>query len=233
MQKVRGFLYFDGKSYDEVVDSFKDYKLDSANFGYFKEVNRYDNLISTPGIFITGKIEKGHDSSAIIKKLRAKAGLDDKIGGCDLSIENNEDILEEIKSSELKGNYIGIRIMPPFDFKNICNLAKELGSIIDAKGIYVRTVEPVDNNQKKGNYIGIRIMPPFDFKNIYDFAKKLGSIVDAKSIYVKTVEPVDNNQKVCIELITNNDYSVYQSKIENKIKSNNYKLGKYTFIKLE
>jgi hypothetical protein len=186
MQKVRGFLYFEGKSYDEVIDSFKDYKFSSASFGYFKELNRYDNPISIPGIFITGNIEEGQESSIVIKKFRSNMGLDDKFGGCDLSIEDDQDILEEIKLSELKGNYIGIRILPSYDFKEIYNLSKELGSIIDAKGIYVRTVESIDNDKK-----------------------------------------------VCIELITDNNYSDYRSKIEEKIKSNNLELGKYTFIKLE
>jgi hypothetical protein len=75
-------------------------------------------------------------------------------------------------------------------------------------------------------------MPPYDFKSACNLSKELGLIINAKGIYVRTVESVDNNHKTCIELITDNHYSGYRSKFEEKIKFNNLELDKYTFMRL-
>ncbi len=140
MQKIRGFVYFEGKNIGDVKSAFKDFTFDDTELAFFSSLLRYGHEISSPGVFITGNVGDSHSSEDIINSLRKQMDLKEELKGCDVSIES-EDTLKSLTHGALKGNYIGIRIRPPYGLDKIYNLTSNIGKLINAHDIFVRTVE--------------------------------------------------------------------------------------------
>ena len=140
MQQVRGFIHFKNKTIGEVKATFKDVKIGIIDIAFFKSLLRNQNRTGEAGIFITGKVDDKYSSTDIVSLLRGSFGLEKKAKGCDISIES-EDILKQIIKGQLRGNYIGIRIKPDYKLDEVYKLAKQLGGLISACDIFVRTVE--------------------------------------------------------------------------------------------
>ncbi|MCK4928068.1 MAG: hypothetical protein KAS11_06335 [Candidatus Aenigmarchaeota archaeon] len=141
MQQIHGLLYFEGKTLEEVKSIFDKFIFDNIKYAYFDSLTRYDNKISAPGIFLTGEVKDTYSSKKIIEIFREQMDLGTELKGCDISIAS-EDTLKPLKNENLKGNYTGIRIKPPYDLEKIYNLASRIGTLTDAEDIFIRTVEP-------------------------------------------------------------------------------------------
>ncbi len=146
MQKVRGFVYFEEKTIDEVKSAFDGFKLDNIELAFFGSLSRYGQQISSPGVFITRSVDDSYSSKDVVSILRKQMGLEEELKGCDVSIES-EDTLKSLAKGARKGEYIGIRIKPPHELNKIYDISSRVGKLIDAQGIFVRTVESV----KEGN----------------------------------------------------------------------------------
>jgi hypothetical protein len=144
MQTVRGFIYFEGKSFDYIKSNFKNFKFDGSKFYFFKSLFRYDKEISEAGVFIDGDVGDKYSSQDIVKFFRKHVGLEEKSRGCDISIES-EDTLKLIKNGSLNGYYTGLRIKTPYELNQIYGLAARIGKISNASNIFVRTVESEDD----------------------------------------------------------------------------------------
>ncbi len=145
MQKIRGFVYFEGKTFDEVNSSFTNFHLDNVELGFFRSLFRYNKNILESGVFIDGNVDDKYSSKDIVNLFRKQVDLEEKLRGCDVSIES-EDALEIVKKGDLKGNYIGIRIKPPYQLEQIKDLAYQIGEPTNASNIFVRTVESENEN---------------------------------------------------------------------------------------
>ncbi len=141
MQQIRGLIYFEGKTPDEVKSVFDRFEFDKLRYAYFDSLTRYDNKISAPGIFLTGEVEKTDSSKDIVEIFRKKMDISTELKGCDISIAS-EDTLKHLKEGNLEGSYIGIRIEHPYKLEKIYDLASRIEILTDAKDIFVRTVEP-------------------------------------------------------------------------------------------
>lgn len=168
MQSVRGFIYFEGKSFGGVKSSFNNFKLDSSKFYFFKSLFRYDLEISEAGVFIDGNVDDKYSSYDIVNIFRKQVDLEEKSRGCDVSIES-EDTLKLINDGSLKGNYTGIRIKPPYELNQIYDLASRIGKITNASNIFVRTVESEDDKP----LICIDLITQNEFANYKNQAEQL------------------------------------------------------------
>lgn len=148
MEKVRGFVYFEDKSLEEVKEAFRDFNIPGMRYKFFNELIRLKKKIDMPGIFIDGEVDGGGREDypkEIVYMLRKKAGLKEGEINCDVSSSvGNEDYIIHIKKGELNGKYIGIRILPPYpDISKLEKSALNLGNIIKAQDILLRGVEKV------------------------------------------------------------------------------------------
>ncbi len=144
MQKVRGFVYFEKNSLKEIKSILGSFKFDKVKFSFFNSLFRYDRNISEVGVFIDGKVSEEYSSQDIVNIFRKQVGLEEKSRGCDLSIES-EDTLKSITSGDLTGQYIGIRIKPPYELNQIYKLASKIETIVESSNTFVRTVESKNN----------------------------------------------------------------------------------------
>lgn len=174
LQSIRGFVYFENKDLGEVKNVFSGFELDDLDYTFFSSLNRYGEEINFGGIFLSGMVDKKYSSTSIISLLRKKVGLNEEIRCCDVSIEN-EEFMKSILNGELKGNYIGIRIFPPYDHKIVEEVASEIGGIANAKDIFLRGVEP-DNSKPK---ICIDIITDYNFE---DIKEKVEGIISSKNL---------------------------------------------------
>jgi hypothetical protein len=156
MQKVRGFIFFEGKTSEEIREAFNGFKLDLLGYVLFNNLKSNGEVLKGNGIFVYGEIGDAYSSKDIANALRKHAGLEEaefeKIGAgdkthykpiatmCDVSVEK-EDYMKEIKKSKIEGNYIGIRVKPPLNIVEIQDIARELGSLVKAGDIYLRGAE--------------------------------------------------------------------------------------------
>jgi hypothetical protein len=143
MQIVRGFIYFEGKSINDLKENFKNFQLENLELSFFEYLFRYDKYIFEHGIFFSGEVDKKYSSEDIAIIFRQHLNLEEKQEKCDISIES-EDTIYNIKNESLEGNYIGIRIKPPYDLAQIKDLSHKIGELVDASNVFVRTVE-LDN----------------------------------------------------------------------------------------
>ncbi len=146
MQEVRGLIYFENKTVDDIKEVFDKFKLDNIKYSYFSSLSRHGKDIPSPGLFLTGDVKDTYSSKDIVGLLRKKIGLSTDLNGCDISIENEDTLKQIIKGNPAK-NYIGIRINAPYNIENIYALATEIGEITSATDIFVRTVESDDNER--------------------------------------------------------------------------------------
>ena len=176
MQKIRGIIYFEGKTIEDVKFAFDNLKLDETKISYFCSIKRYDENISTPGVFLSGIVNDDYASKDIVELFRKQIGLDTTLKGCDVSIES-EDTIELLKDGNLKGNYIGIRIEPPYVFETICTLASDIGSLVCAKNILVRTVE----KNEKEPLICIDLIA---YENFEKYKNTIEDIITSKNLKI-------------------------------------------------
>lgn len=174
LQNIRGFVYFENKDLEEVKNVFSGFRLDNLNYAFFSGLNRYGEKISFGGIFLSGMIDKKYSSADVINLLRKKMGLGEEIRYCDVSIEN-EDFMKYILKGELKGDYIGIRIFPPYQHSRIEEVASEIGKITNDTDIFIRGVESENNKPK----ICIDIITD---SNSEDVRRKVESIISSKNL---------------------------------------------------
>lgn len=155
MQKVRGFIFLEGKNAEDIRKSFNGFRMDSLNYVLFDNFKKNDKLVEGSGIFIYGEIDSKYSSEDIINLLRKHEDLQEaefekkQLGEVkhykpllqyDVSVEN-EDFMREIKKGNTIGNYIGLRIKPPFNIVEIQDITKHMNILTKAKDIYVRCVE--------------------------------------------------------------------------------------------
>lgn len=176
LQSIRGFVYFENKNFEEVKRIFSGFELDDLDYTFFSGLNRYGEKINFGGIFLSGMIDKKYSSADIINLLRKKMGLGEEIRCCDVSIEN-EDFMKSILKGELRGNYIGIRIFPPYNYKMIEKVASEIGEITKAKDIFLRGVESENSKPK----ICIDIITDSNFKEVKE---KTEDIISSKDLRI-------------------------------------------------
>jgi hypothetical protein len=174
MQRVRGFIHFKNKTVDEVKATFKDAKIGIIDMAFFKSLSRNQNRIEETGIFITGKVDNKYSSADIVSLLRRSFGLKEKVEGCDISIES-EDILRPITKGQLRGNYIGIRIKPDYKLDEVYKLAEQLGGLISACDIFVRTVESEEDKP----LVCIDLITNYKFD---DFKDEIEKIITANNL---------------------------------------------------
>ena len=166
MQEVRGFVFFEGKSQEEIRRGFNGFKLDSLKYSFFDNFLRDNSSSRDLGIFIYGEVDENYSSADIIRILRRHMGMEEpefketRVNGkihytpisvaCDVSISREDNIMKRIKSDNgrIKGNYFGIRIKPPLSLPEVEEKAKNLGISIGAKDVYLRSVE-IDETTKK------------------------------------------------------------------------------------
>lgn len=144
MQQVRGFIWFEDKEFDDVKSVFDGFSLDSVELTFFKSLTMDDSKISQPGVFITGRVDDRYSSKDVVNLFRERVGLEKGLKGCDVSIES-EDTMKSLARGNLKGNYIGIRIEPPYDLERVYALASRIADSIKAHDVFVRTVESRDD----------------------------------------------------------------------------------------
>ncbi len=155
MNKVRGYVYFENKTLKEIRDSLWNLDIPGVQYKFFDGITRLNKRISLPGILIDGEAyteKRGNYSKRIIRLLRKKAGLDDKMINCDVSSAVGcEDYISYIKGGDLEGKYIGIRILPPYpkDIMHLESTASDLGRIANADNILLRGVEKIRYKGKK------------------------------------------------------------------------------------
>jgi hypothetical protein len=158
MQDVRGFVFFEGKSIEEIKSKFNGFKLDCLKYSFFDNFLRDNSHSKDSGIFIYGEVDEKYSSKDIITILRRHIGLGEpefkekrvnsKIHytpisfACDVSVAG-EDVMKRIKSSNerINGNYFGIRIKPPLSLPEVEERAKNLGISTEADDVYLRGVE--------------------------------------------------------------------------------------------
>jgi len=143
---IRGLIYFENKTVDELKNSFSTFKLDNTKYSYFNNLSRYGKSISAPGIFLTGEVIDTYLSKDIVGLFRKHMDLDSDLKGCDISIECEDTLKQIIKGNHAK-NYIGIRIESPYDIEKIYEVAREIGEMTYSVDVFVRTVE-LDDNKK-------------------------------------------------------------------------------------
>lgn len=164
MQQIRGLIYFEGKTLDEVKSAFDRLEFDELQRAYFDSLTRYSNKISAPGLFLTGEVESTRSSKDIVEIFRKKIDLSTELKGCDVSIAC-EDTLNYLKKGNLEGNYIGIRIRHPYDLEKIYDLASRIGTLTNAEDIFVRTVEPDEEGRR---IVCIDLITRQDFEDYKD-----------------------------------------------------------------
>ncbi len=140
MQKIRGFICFEEKLFDDVVNSLNKLQVEGAELYFFKSLFRYDEKITSPGVFIDGFVDDNYSSQDVVHLFREKVGLEKKLKGCDVAIES-EDTIQLIKEGEIKGVYTGIRIKSPYELDQVQDLATSIGELVDASNVLLRTVE--------------------------------------------------------------------------------------------
>lgn len=177
MQQIRGFVYFEEKTIDEVKSAFKDFELDKAEFAFFSSLSRYGQEISSPGIFITGSVDGSYSSGDIVNILRKQIGLEEELKGCDVSIES-EDTLKPLAKGALKGNYIGIRIKQPYELVNIYDIASKADKVFNACDIFVRTVE---SEEKEKPLVCIELITEEDF---FKYKTEFEKIISSEGLQV-------------------------------------------------
>ncbi|MFW5991459.1 MAG: hypothetical protein ACOCQX_04475 [Candidatus Nanoarchaeia archaeon] len=136
MQKVRGYIYFPGKTIDEI----KELNFPGLNLHYFDNLNKYEEEINAPGLFLTGEVDDSYTSETLTHKLQEMAGVEQKTENCDISIES-EDYMNYLQKGEIKGKYIGLRIKPPYELQKLEETARKLGKELEATDIFIRGVE--------------------------------------------------------------------------------------------
>lgn len=144
MHKVRGLIYFEGKSLEEITLAISTFKFNKTNFAFFNSLFRNNKNISKAGIFINGQVNKKYSSQDIVNIFKERVGLKKKTQNCDISIEP-EDTLKLIIDGKIEGQYVGIRIEPPYKLNQIYKLASKIGKIVKSSNILVRTVESKNN----------------------------------------------------------------------------------------
>ncbi len=174
MQKVRGFIYFEGKSLEAIKSVLSSFKFDEAKFAFFNSLFRYDKDILEAGVFIDGQVDEKYSSQDIVNILRKQLGLEEKYHGCDVSIES-EDTLKSITSGDLEGQYIGIRIKPPYELNQIYKLASKIATIIESSNTFVRTVESKNN----GPLVCIDLITQ---KNYQEFKNQIEDIINSNNL---------------------------------------------------
>jgi len=141
MDKVRGFAFFEYKTLEEVKEALDSLELEKAELGFFARIERNEESLDNAGVVIDGEVD-GLSSVALVKMLREKLGLEEAIL-CDVSVES-EATVKPIKSGKLSGYYSSIRIMPPYEMKEVLAAAEDLGSSMKASNILVRTAEHIE-----------------------------------------------------------------------------------------
>lgn len=143
MQRIRGFIHFEDRTVEEVSDAVSRLDLGDVDIRVFRSLNRKGEEVSEPGIFIDGVVGDDHSSESVVRLVRERMGLEGVPSRCDLSIES-EDTIRLIMNGDLKGVYVGIRILPPYDIDRSEELAGQMGKIAGASNILIRTVESVN-----------------------------------------------------------------------------------------
>ncbi|MBN2094996.1 MAG: hypothetical protein JW727_03030 [Candidatus Aenigmarchaeota archaeon] len=146
-QLIRGLAWFPDKKPEEIKKAFspKPKEFKNCRFGYFSELTRFGKTLKTPGVLITGSIDEKYSSKDASDLLQKYAGSKDvKV---DITVETEHAFLKSITSGKLKGNYLDLRLIPPYDIEFVINTTKKLLKTMNASEIFLRTVESV--NQKE------------------------------------------------------------------------------------
>lgn len=177
MQKIRGFIHFENKSFEDVKSVFKTFELDSLHLGFFRSLERMSRKILEPGVFLSGEVKDSYSSKDIVNFFREEMSLKENLRGCDVSIES-EDTIKPLIEGEISGKYIGIRIEPPYKIEDIYELGKRIGDLIEAHDILVRTVE------KENNYplVCIDLLTKDDFEK---YKGKIEEHISSKGLKIK------------------------------------------------
>ncbi len=152
--KVRGFVYFEDRSFEEVINKKNIFEKAFPNCkkGYFSSLfwDFCDKKeIFSPGIFISGETNKG--SSQVVSKLRKIMRLSNNLLNCDISTiakdKNYFALLLGSEGKELKGFYLGIRLKNSYALNSVQDFALSIEKSFSAEDVFIRGVE---KDQKSG-----------------------------------------------------------------------------------
>lgn len=185
MEKVRGFLYFENRDFYDMKEYLKDFSVEGMRYKFFNGLARAGKKIDMPGIFLDGNAkvkDKGKYSAEMVKFIRNKLGLRCESKNCDVSSAvGGEDYILHIKKGDLKGKYLGIRILPPYN--NIIQLRRassDLGTIVNADDVLLRGVEKINEGRYKGtDKRCVDLIGAIDFKGR---KKKIESYLKSKDL---------------------------------------------------
>ncbi len=175
MQKIRGFIYFENKTLSDVKLAFGNFRFDQATFAYFTSLYKSGQTINCPGVFITGKVNLKYTSVNVVGLLRKLMNLEGEIKNYDLSIEN-ESPIGAIKTGRVYGEYIGIRIAPPYTQDNVKSIAGKIAKLISAHDVWIREVGPGD----KEPALCIDLVSDEDFNKNKDKVEKMALELNLK-----------------------------------------------------
>mgnify|MGYP006288201425 CR=1 FL=1 len=142
MQRVRGYIFFNGSSMDDI----QRLQLDEVEFYPFTSLFRQDKQIDSAGVLIDGHVSDAYSSKDIVRLLAEQAGEE---AGYDVSI-GSEDTIIPVRKEDIHGSYLSMRIEPPYDMGTL----RDLLSGYEASDILIRTVEPEDNPKACIDIIG-------------------------------------------------------------------------------
>ena len=101
--------------------------------------------------------------------------LDTEIKNYDLTIEN-EGLIEPIKAGRTYGEYISIRIAPPYAQDKVKSTAGEIAKLVSAHDVWIREVESGD----KESTLCIDLISDEDFNKNKDQVKKMALELNLK-----------------------------------------------------
>lgn len=148
---IRGYLYFEDETIENIKEYFSNINTEENKIGFFESSLEEKKEVTMPGIFISGSYGEDLSGEQAAMELRRKANDQDVLKNCDVSSENDEDIIKIIKESnkeKYEGHYLCIKIKPDYEIDEVYQLAKKLGELTDSYEYSIRTAEQENPDDK-------------------------------------------------------------------------------------
>ena len=91
-QKVRGLVYFEEKTIEDVKRIFENFRFDEAKFKFFEKLKINNQEVLIPGVFISGHINEKYTSENVVRLFRKLMGLNIEKINCEISIEREDEV---------------------------------------------------------------------------------------------------------------------------------------------
>lgn len=197
MKYVRGLVFFKNKSLSEVRKQFKELPLGLINFTLSKNYLLNSDKLDGVVMLLSGKVEDDTDFDKFKKEFKKAASNEIKIQEYDISI-SNDDFFEQIIPGGLTGNYISIRINPPYHKIVIEDLAQDIANILAVKDVLLRETH-VKKEQKQPDIQEIHeeAQPTLSLDIITDEDTNL--VLDEATRYLENNNINISDEKIIIE----------------------------------